>query len=247
MIIKYIFTIGFRCYAPETLKSHGLRPYSGPFDYLFIDIESACAIINNKFKKFMSDIVIFNKSNNKKYSNTKLSLLNNSKVCYMAHDYNNVDLRININYMNTCSSGNLYDWKHICIFHHHDIMSPDIKTKISRRIERFNHIYNSTPNETMLFHITRIEHIDNIDNYVQSIVNLKKRYNITSYMVLLVCCNNQPKTTIYKDNILFIIKNVPSYNTQYTTYQTDNNFSFNEEIDIMKSYFQFKLVKLSDL
>jgi len=42
----------------------------------------------------------------------------------MAHNYDNVDLRININYMNTCSSENLYDWKHICVFHHSDIMSP---------------------------------------------------------------------------------------------------------------------------
>lgn len=50
--INYIFSAGFRCYSPDTLKEFGLRPFSGPFDYLFIDIESVFTLINKKMSFF---------------------------------------------------------------------------------------------------------------------------------------------------------------------------------------------------
>ena len=46
--INFIFSIGFRCYSPDFLKCHNIRNISWPFDYLFIDIETAFDNINNK-------------------------------------------------------------------------------------------------------------------------------------------------------------------------------------------------------
>ena len=60
--INFIFSIGFRCYSPDFLYKYKLRKISGPFDYLFIDIETVFDNINNDFDKFLSDIVFINKN-----------------------------------------------------------------------------------------------------------------------------------------------------------------------------------------
>ena len=114
--INYIFSAGFRCYSPDTLKEFGLRPFSGPFDYLFIDIESVFTLINNKMSHFLDNIVIYNKLKQQNYHIRSLNDLNEKNICYMAHDYNTVDLRINTNFLDDTLSGNIYDWDKICIF-----------------------------------------------------------------------------------------------------------------------------------
>ncbi len=58
--INYIFSIGYRCYSSDFLNIYKLRKISGPFDYLFIDFETALKIINNNFnniKKILMKLI----------------------------------------------------------------------------------------------------------------------------------------------------------------------------------------------
>ena len=246
--IKYIFSAGFRCNSPDTLKRFGLRPFSGPFDYLFIDIESVFKLIDLKMSPFLHDIVVFNKNKQQNYFLNKLNDLNNKKVCYMSHDYNNIDLRINTNFLDDNLPGNLYDWDKICIFHHHDIIDKNTYEVISKRVDRFNKIMETDYEKTCLFHITKILTIPDIHEYMNSIIRLKLLYSIHSYIIVIACCDNLENTHQFKENCLFIFKKVSPYNNQIKEGQgTDNNLDFTYEINIMKNFFSFNLVSLSEI
>ena len=55
--INFIFSIGLHCNSPDFLKRHNI---SRPFDYLFINIDTAFDNINNSFDLFLQDIVVVN-------------------------------------------------------------------------------------------------------------------------------------------------------------------------------------------
>jgi hypothetical protein len=171
--INYIFSAGFRCYSPDTLKEFGLRPFSGPFDYLFIDIESVFTLINKKMSFFLDDIIIYNKCKQQNYPIHSINELNEKNICYMAHDYNTVDLRINTNFLDDTLSGNIYNWNKICIFHHHDISNTGQSEMIKKRAERFNKIIEQHGETTSLFHITKIVTINNIQEYMDNMIRNK--------------------------------------------------------------------------
>ena len=153
--INFLFSAGARCNSVQMLIGNNLRMFSGPFDYLFIDLETVFSVIHTNMDTFLSDIVIFNKSKNITYTNEKLNSLRKKHICYMAHNYNNIDLRINPHYTDETLSGNLYEWKRICIFHHHNVFSTNIKQTILNRVNRFNKIIRLFPTQTALLHITK--------------------------------------------------------------------------------------------
>ena len=47
--IEYIYSIGHRCNCPDFLKYYNLRNISGPFDYLYVDIDTCFDNIQNNF------------------------------------------------------------------------------------------------------------------------------------------------------------------------------------------------------
>lgn len=246
--INYIFSAGFRCNSTYTLGDFSLRPFSGPFDYLFIDLETVFSLINTKLTDFLNNIVVFNKNKQQSYSINSLNELNTKNVCYMAHNYNNIDLRINTNFLDPTLSGNLYEWDRICIFHHHDILKPDIYNTIKRRIDRFNKIIENHSEKTCLFYITKILTIDNIQDYINNILKLKLMYSINSYIVIIVCADNLENAYYFQDNVLFIIKKVPPYRQQIIMHEgTDNNFNYTPEFNIIKTFFNFQLTPLTEL
>jgi len=240
--IEYIFSVGFRCTSPEALKSVGLRPFSGPFDYMFIDIETVFKLMVRNMDNFLSNIVVFNKSKNSVYDLNVFNVLTKNDIGYMCDNYNTMDLRINSNYLDKQLSNNLYDWNAICIFHHHDISKPSIYDSFQRRVERFNYAIRNHSNKTCLFYITKILHITNLIEYMQEFIRMKNKYNIHTYITIILCCDNYNSDHYFSDNVLFIIKKVDPYNIQIKT-GTDNNLCYNYEFGLMKQYFHFKLVE----
>jgi hypothetical protein len=245
--IRYIFSAGFRCYSPDTLKRFGLRPFSGPFDYLFIDLESVFKLVNLKMSLFLSNILVFNKNKQHTYDLNSLNNLNTKHVCYMAHDYNSLDLLINTNFIDDNLSGNLYEWNSICIFHHHNILNREIYDTIAKRVDRFNNIMEQHYETTCLFHITKILSIYDIQEYMNNIILLKVMYYINSYIIIIVCCDNLEDSYYFKEKVLFIFKKVAPYSTQIELYKTDNNLDYTMEINIMKNFFNFQLVPISEV
>lgn len=258
--INFIFCIGFRCYSVEFLKKYELRKISGPFDYLFIDIETSFKILNNNFNNFLYDIVLFNKStkNIKLYYNKNTNEINNNlykllkkrNIFYMAHNYNYNNLLINQNYINNnLLSNNLYDWTNICVFLHHNIVDNNIYNIIKMRCERFINISNIYKDNICLFFITKIISCNNIKDYIKDIINMKNNYNIYYYLIIIICSDNNDEEHYYYDNekCLFIIKKVDSYEYQYTNYKTDNNLNYDKEYEIILKYFKFNLIEKSNI
>ena len=50
-----------------------------------------------------------------------------------------------------------------------------------------------------------------------------------------------------KENILFIVKKVDPYTIQISTSGTDNNLNYENELNIMKRFLNFELVKIDEI
>mgnify|MGYP000436068442 CR=1 FL=1 len=248
--INFIFSIGFRCYSPDFLKHHNIRNISGPFDYLFIDMETAFDNINNNFNLFLKDIVVVNKKqkinkiyySNKKINKQILDFTKNKVIGYMSHNYNNVNLIINQNFINDTSS-NLYNWDRICIFRHHNITEKSTYDIVYKRVNIFKNIYKKRKKDICLFYITKIIETENIEQYQKKIYDMKKKYNINCYIIIIICSDKLDDHYIFENDILFIIKKVNDYQYQYhNNIGTDNNLNYYKEYNIIKKIFNLKLM-----
>jgi hypothetical protein len=237
------------------LKQYGLRKFSGPFDYLFIDFETTLKVIRNGFDDFLHDIILFNKNENRitlyypKNTNeidSKINgLMTEQLIGYMRFNYNPVNLFINQNYLrDRLLCGNLYHWDKICIFNHHDLTDNEIYSKLKLRCDRFQDIINNFSSNSILFYITRIIENENIHNHMNNVLSLKEQYEIHSYMVMIICSDTDKEFHILKNNCLFIIKKVEPYLEQFEKYEYDsdlNDINYDNEINIIREYFDFQL------
>lgn len=261
-VIHFIFSCGFRCPAPDALKFNGLRMMSGPLDYIFVDLESAFKLITRKFDGLINDIVEFKKSENTlslcypKYSSEICHNFINfaqGPVMYMVNDKKNDHYFYNQMYLDDKIDCNLYKWDSICVFAHHNLYSSTNRETIIRRCERFNQIMDRWQSEVVLFHVTKI--VTNIEESIQNIIRIKGLYDtITAYLVVIVCYDETVekinKKSLIKDGIIFIFKPVEPYAVQAVKYGDDNSayrYKYNEEIEEMRTYFNFELTSLDIL
>jgi hypothetical protein len=261
--INVIFTIGYRCYSTDFLIKYELRKFSSPFDYLIIDFETSLKNINNHFNDFLNDIIFIHYNENKiefvynknttEIDNRFYQLLENN-IYYRGHNYrghyNNIYLIFNQNYLdNKLTSYDYYEWNKICCFMHYFILDENICNKIKNRCERFNNIMNKYNKTTSLFYITKIIICDSIIDYMNKIIELKKLYNISCFLIMIINCNIDNNHYYYEiEKCLFIIKKVENYNTEYEKYQIDENLkNFDNEYNIILKYFNFNLIEINDI
>jgi len=251
--INYIFSIGYRCYSSDFLNIYKLRKISGPFDYLFIDFETALKIINNNFNNYLDDIILFNNKTknielfyrkNTHEINTNFYKLLENNIGYMEHNYDANNLLFNQNYLDDILNNNLYNWNTICSFPYHNILDNNIYNTIKKRCERFIDIINNNNETTSLFYITKIINCNNIIDYMNEIIKIKKKYNIECIIIIIINCDNIEDSNYYNDidKCLFIIKKVEDYKTQASKYETDNNLNYKKEFNIISNYFNFNLI-----
>jgi len=258
-IINFIFSIGYRCYSVDFLNFFKLRKMASPFDYLYIDLESSLKIINNNFDDYLCDIILFNKNqqkvelfykkNTNEINNNFYKLLENN-IGYMAHNYNHVNLLFNQNYLDIFNlNENLYVWNKICSFHHHNILDNNIYNSIKKRCERFKRILDNYNETTTLFYITKIVNCINIVDYMNKIIELKQKYNINCFIIIIINCDNIEDNNYYNeaDKCLFIIKKVENYENQLSKNKLDNHLDYKKEYDIILKYFTLNLIEKSNI
>jgi hypothetical protein len=258
-IINFIFSLGFRCYSPEFLKTFKLRKISGPFDYLFIDFETSLKIINDKFENYLNDVILFNKhtrtielfrkKNTNNINNNFYELLKTNKFEYVRENFIGHTLLFNQNYLDNMND-NLYNWNSICCFMHHNILDDNIYKSIQNRCKRFNNIMNKYNETTALLYLTKIVNCDNIVDYMNNIIKLKELYNINCFIIIIIHCDNIEDIHFYNqvDKCLFIVKKVENYETQTSKYENDNNnLNYEKEFNIISNYFTLNLIEKDDV
>ena len=237
--IRFIFSAGFSCDSANYLKRYDLRKMSGPFDFMYIDFETSLKVIASKFEDYTSDIVICNKHYQNRYLQNRKNteephprfkpLIEKDFIGYREVSYYDVDLLVNQNYIEESElSGNLYDWTHVCIFFHHNIVNRETREKIIMRSNRFMNIYGQNPLKTCLLHITKpLSESTDTAQYVDSIVDLKKKYQIQSYMIIFILIEQEARIIDheFKNDCLFIILTTNQYE------KTDDS------MEIIKRYF----------
>jgi hypothetical protein len=244
--INFIFSIGFRCYSTDFLNKFKLRKFSGPFDYLFIDLETSFKIINDKFDNYLCDIILFNKNLKKIELFYKKNTIDIDK---MAYNHNHDNLIFNQNYLYNKLNKNLYEWETICSFHHHNILDNNIYNSIKQRCERFNNILDKYNETTALFYITKIVNYINIVDYMNKIIELKQKYCIKCFVIIIINCDNIEDDNYFNENnkCLFIIKKVANYENQLSKNQVDNNLDYKNEFDIILKYFTVNLIEKTNI
>jgi hypothetical protein len=259
----FIFSVGFRCNSVDFLSDRKLRKFSGPFDYLFVNLESSFKIINNKFQDFLTDIVVIykkpshisliHKKNTFNLNNHFQKLMKEDDIYYMSQEYNHCGLLINQNYIDNDKkelSNNLYKWDNICLFMHHAIQVEDVRNKLQTRCDRFMHVLNKYHSKNIaLFFITKIINVINIFDYIQNIKRIKRINNINCWLIIIICSDNIGNCHYFNEEnkTLIIIKNVDNYETQIKNNNGDNNYSFNEEYHIILKYFDFNLIEKDNI
>jgi hypothetical protein len=240
--IHFIFTMGFSCESPNYLKRYDLRKMSGPFDYMYIDFHTALKVIDSNFEDYLSDIVVCNKHYQNNYLQHKKNtekpharfapFITRDFVGYRTDYYWDVDLLINQNYIEEPElSGNLYDWKDICIFFHHNIVNADTRAKIHMRCQRFMNLYKKDPKNMFLFHVTKpLDPTIDTEEYVSSLIGLKKQYNISSYMVIYIILDKSEQhddgetREVFKEDCLFLISSHTTYLNKNDGMETINRY-----------------------
>ena len=271
--INFIFNIGHRCFSPDFLETYKLRKIQSPFDFVFIDYESALKAIATKFADYLYDIVFFNKNaeqivlyNTKNTAdantviNPKFYELLKQNVGYMAHDYNGNNLFINQNYLDAAAAdttelaGNTYNWNTICMFLHHNVLDPTVNNVITKVCETFNYIIDKYCETTALLYITKIITCDNISigDYMNYILQIKKKYDIKCYIIVIFACDNIENTDTREyyyeeEKTLFILKKVDNYETQYAEYGLDTLLDYENEYNVITKYFDIELTEPNDI
>lgn len=226
--INYIFSIGYRCNSVQFVRKYNMSKFSGPFDWMYIDLDSSLINIRDKFSDYLIDV------------NIEID----GSLKYMDQDYSKTRLPINKKF--TERMGNdLYDWEKICIFLHHDTEKPEEVEKIKLRADRFNSLIESDPEKIMLVYISKI--LDSPDDEMSRIVEMVKMYNIKTNFVFVLCSNGNTEGYKKIENCLFIFKDVPGYLDQYNSGKAENEFewlewgmqgiNFDKEYEIIKSHF----------
>jgi hypothetical protein len=258
--INYVFSVGYRCNSVQFLRRFEVSKFSGPFDWMYIDLETSLMNIHNRFEFYLNDIVILNKNENKLINiknknfesiNSDILKLYDSNISYMNEDYFKTTLPINQNFT-IVNSSNLYEWNRICVFLHNNLMSDDEVNKLKIRIDRLNEVMDKDKSKVMLFHISKIIESKTIDEEINEIYSLVKKYNIESNLVSILCTPNYNDDVKVIDNCFFIIKNVPDYTSQFENNKTDNNFewleygmygiNFEKEYEIIKNNFDLSKI-----
>lgn len=249
--INFIYSIGFRCYAPDFLKNHNIRNISGPFDWGIFDIETAFANINNNFDIFLKDIVVVNKSkkinkifySDKKINKKIIDFINkNEYICYMAHNYHSNTMVINQNFINETPS-NLYYWDRICMFRHTDITEKSKYDTVCKRIDIFKNIYKNRTKNMCLFYVTRIIETENIGQYQKKIYDMKKKYNINCYIIIIICSDRLDDNYIFENDILFIIKKVDDYSYQVRDFEGNAGVDGRGKNDVSNGDKEYNIIK----
>jgi hypothetical protein len=218
ILINFIFSAGFSCDSANYLKQYDLRKMSGPFDFMYIDFETTLKVIASNFEDYTSDIMVCNKHYQNRYLQNKKNttephprfkpLIEKDYIGYRDVSYFDVDLLVNQNYIEEQElSGNLYDWKNICIFFHHNIVNRETREKIIMRSNRFMNIYEQKSLKTCLLHITKpLPESTNTSQYIESIIELKNKYKIKCYLIIFILIEQETQITEheFKNDCLFI-------------------------------------------
>jgi len=272
LIINFIFSLGYRCNAAEFLIKYNLRKMSGPFDFMFIDFDSACKIINNNFNNFLTDIVLLNISNknikllynnNVNDINLELYELIDKNIQFEELLYNNIDIYINQNYIENIDT-DIYNWKKFCIFRHHDLSNKIEYDKIKYRIENFKNITLKKLSETgrssnckELLELSDTRQLQMIPNntcllHITKIINCT---DINSYTNEFINIKN--RNNLYFYFIIIICCNNLENNSFFRSnilfiikkidssiHNNDELLNFDDEYNIILNYFNINFIEV---
>ena len=241
MEINYVFSIGYRCNSVQFVRKYELSKFSGPFDWMYIDLESAIKNIDNEFSDYLTDI----------------ETLKDQDLFYMSQNYKETSLPINWRFTEP-NGNNIYDWNKICIFLHHRMEEPEEIEKIKIRVQRFLNVMSESPDRTLLVYISKIIEGDKIDSEIYRIRNLVRDHNLKSNFCFIICSPECEESSVQFENCLFVMKKVPDYQEQYNLGKAENELewlewgmhglNFDREYNEIKSKFNFSnLISKDDI
>lgn len=259
--IHYILPIGFRCLTTDIMKKNDWRKFTGPFDEMYIDLETVFHVLSTNFKTYLTDIVEYKPATKSAKLHFPLTTpdvvsditnLNSKQITYLAHNYTNNTHIINQNYISTNNSGNYYDWSRICVFHHQNLTQPDVYQKLERRIERTRELVTNHSDTLLLFGTTRIVS-GSLKSAIEHILERKRFYKIPYRLCMIVFTDSVPEKLYDEiDECLFLYHQCYSYRvhhiwSQNGIYAENNGADVTPQVNFIKEYYNLNLFEKNTL
>jgi hypothetical protein len=225
---------------------------SSPFDFMFIDFQSAVHCIDNRFDDFVADIVLFNKPSktmcllNPKNGDLPKDIFvqmieSKNPILCNDEDFTHETMFFNQNYSHGEDDDihNIYSWSSICLFFHHDMRLASCYETMIRRGDRMIRYMENFP--CLLVYVTKaIDDATNVDaeimRYYQQASTLAGYENLYFLIVILVRENHRGKHICRLiDNCLFMTKTDDGKN--------DGTMNFDQENTRICQYFDFQLLE----
>lgn len=243
--INFVFAIGERCTSFNFLRKNKITTFPGPFDKLFIDIETCFELINTNFENFMTDIVSYNHKYSKLFFKKNIETISSffdnlyeeengdiKSLRYMKYDYCKEKILINQNFLpKIYTSSDIYNWDRVCIFRHDSITKKNIRNTMNKRCERMIKVLNN--HNSLLVNMTKI--ISNPVNETTRLLNLINKYDIKHeiFIIMFTTCEVDLGLFNYNNvNIYRIL--VESFEEQNKKYGLDNKISEEVGKDIIR-------------
>jgi hypothetical protein len=255
--IYHAFSIGYRCNSSNFLNKHGHRIMSSPFDYMYIDIESALKCIQDEFANYTKDIVLFSRPKkltvlfNEKNTTSVIpeihELLDTEQLIYCnKEDYTQDTMFFNQNYIGIetqCDKMDLYKWKSICMFFHHNMAKKSSVETLERRSQRLlKCIYSRNTLFVYINQNTGFLHLKNeIDKYLALIAKYIPREKYPNvYFAIILYSEFHEDTYFYIEPCLFIIKKI-------TKDKYWEDMDFDVQYDTLIRHFDIQLIEKHNL
>lgn len=254
MEINYIFTLGRRCNSTQFLNHYNMRRYSSPFDWLIVDFETSIVNIKTKFKIFLNDLLIYNKTGPKDLLNSDSGVidplfkkLDELDVRYMTLNWNEAGSCFNQNFLPTNLTGNVYEWDRVCLFRHLTMKTHvDLLDKLRSRIDKFNSIFEGNHDKVLLFYISEIINKCDIEKREQEFVNIVKKYEMTNPFFIVLTVGEAVDLHLDRiDNVWFCIFQVPPYEKQILHSGNENCLevvNYDEVYSLMTTTFEINTI-----
>ena len=190
--INYTFSIGSNCDSTFFIRHYNLSKFSGPFDWVYVDFNSALKNIEQKFERYNKDLFYYNPDTdysemgveelklhliNKEYHNqVDYRLENISDIEFELHPNKNYvkDFYINQHYLPDEITPNLVQWNRSCWFPHHDFKDNEKNNILINKINVFNKVYENQKDNILFVGFNKFE---NIQDAYYEIRNITRSYH----------------------------------------------------------------------
>ena len=254
--INYTYSIGSNCDSTFFIRHYKLSKFSGPFDWVYVDFNSALKNIEQKFERYTKDLFYYNPNvnyNNMSIEELKLHLINkeyHNQVDYRLENISDIefelhpnksyvkDFYINQHFLPDEITPNLVQWNKSCWFPHHDFKDKDKNNVLKNKINVFNKVYGDNKDNILFIGFNKFETIQDAYYEIRNITRSYHQSDLKSDLFYIILApTNTPPEIIKHENVTFFLKHFEGI------YQFETDDKHPEAFEYLNKIYKFNILE----